>query len=517
MSSFFAVYPVLTNPSGGGGSGVSSVNGETGAIEILAGTGISVTTVGNDITIANTGAGSGTVTSVGLADDTGLFNVTGSPVTTSGTLTLASLASQPANEVLASPNGSSGAPTFRALVAADIPALPYSPTLTFNAPLSDTSNVVSFHELLPAISQTIFVSLAGNDSTGNGSPTSPYLTIGKAFSTITTSGISNPFVVEVGAGVFTETSLTFPVWTFLKGSGVQATSIIDTSGTVNMASAAFSSGSQRSGMQDIRIRQTALKADYQAAGGSGSDQLYLNNVQVDQAVTLRGRGSDASTIIDCKIFGAFSSSAMQDLVIGTVFDGSVTENDAGSPGTATYAPNFVGCALFSSLNVTAAGPSTVAATVAGGPVSGPITITGSTASLAADSTSIGSSLPTLVSGGTLSYISNALGNGYSPSTPANWPVVPAQVAQALDELAARTSSPGLSDYVYTLTPTDITNKYITLPSAPLTANLTLMTVIGGPMQSYGPDYAVSGSQLGWSGLFLDGVLVSGDILVVEFN
>lgn len=65
--------------------------------------------------------GTGSVTSVALSLPA-IFSVTGSPVTTSGTLT-ASLASQTANTVFAAPNGSAGAPTFRALVAADIPAL----------------------------------------------------------------------------------------------------------------------------------------------------------------------------------------------------------------------------------------------------------------------------------------------------------------------------------------------------------------------------------------------------------
>ena len=69
-------------------------------------------------TLSTTG-GSGTVTSVGLALPS-IFSVTGSPVTTSGTLTGA-LASETANTVLAAPNGTAGTPTFRALVGADIP------------------------------------------------------------------------------------------------------------------------------------------------------------------------------------------------------------------------------------------------------------------------------------------------------------------------------------------------------------------------------------------------------------
>ena len=66
--------------------------------------------------------GTGTVTSVGLSLPS-IFTVSGSPVTTSGTLT-ASLANQNANLVFASPtSGSPATPTFRSLVEADIPDL----------------------------------------------------------------------------------------------------------------------------------------------------------------------------------------------------------------------------------------------------------------------------------------------------------------------------------------------------------------------------------------------------------
>jgi len=70
------------------------------------------------------GAAGGGVTSVGLSLPA-IFTVAGSPVTTSGTLS-ATLAAQTTNKVFIAPNGSSGAPTFRALVLADLPAIPYS-------------------------------------------------------------------------------------------------------------------------------------------------------------------------------------------------------------------------------------------------------------------------------------------------------------------------------------------------------------------------------------------------------
>src|SRR5580700_9019465 len=114
---------------GGAGAGVSSLNGLTGALTLVPGTGIMITPAGSTIMISSTSSG-GTVTAVGLADDTGLFNITGSPVTTAGTLTLASLKSQTANTFFAAPNGSAGAPTFRLIVPADVPTLNQNTTGT---------------------------------------------------------------------------------------------------------------------------------------------------------------------------------------------------------------------------------------------------------------------------------------------------------------------------------------------------------------------------------------------------
>jgi len=70
----------------------------------------------------------GTVESVGLALPS-QFTVTGSPVTSTGTLT-AAWASQTQAHVLAAPSDGNGTPTFRALVATDIPTLNQNTTGT---------------------------------------------------------------------------------------------------------------------------------------------------------------------------------------------------------------------------------------------------------------------------------------------------------------------------------------------------------------------------------------------------
>lgn len=79
---------------------------------------------------AGTSSTTGTVTSVGGTGTVSGLTLSGT-VTTSGNITLggtlsvtgANFGSQSANTVLAGPNGSAGNPTFRTLVAADIPSL----------------------------------------------------------------------------------------------------------------------------------------------------------------------------------------------------------------------------------------------------------------------------------------------------------------------------------------------------------------------------------------------------------
>lgn len=67
-------------------------------------------------------SGTGSVLSVGITTDLGFIIVGSSPVTSSGNITLNG-STQPANRVVATPNGVSGAVSARALVGADIPTI----------------------------------------------------------------------------------------------------------------------------------------------------------------------------------------------------------------------------------------------------------------------------------------------------------------------------------------------------------------------------------------------------------
>ncbi|WP_143097673.1 hypothetical protein [Chitinophaga sp. CF118] len=110
----------------------------------------------------------GTLTSVGLTMPS-IFSVTGSPLTANGTIAT-TLQTQTANTIFAGPNtGAAAAPTFRPLVAADIPSLPFS-SITGIVPIAQggtaLSTVGASGTVLTSNGTTLSYSALGGDVTG---------------------------------------------------------------------------------------------------------------------------------------------------------------------------------------------------------------------------------------------------------------------------------------------------------------------------------------------------------------
>lgn len=156
---------------------VQAQDGSTGAVRTVAsGTLQGDQDVTKGLTLAITtyttnpplNTGGGTVLSVGLSMP-GIFAVASSPITVSGTIAV-SLANQSANRVFAGPaSGSAAAPTFRSLVAADIPSLsatyqPLDSDLTAIAALTTTAYGRSVLTLADAAAaRTLFGTVIGTD------------------------------------------------------------------------------------------------------------------------------------------------------------------------------------------------------------------------------------------------------------------------------------------------------------------------------------------------------------------
>lgn len=173
------------------------------------------------------GGGGGTVTSVGLSAPAE-FSVSGSPVTTSGTLTF-SKANQSANLVYAGPTtGAAAAPTFRSLVAADLPGgLITGSGTNLDVALWNGTNTItgttafqyqtgggisSFFTTDTTLSAATFTSSSGNIIIGSGQPAA------SAYEAFVYSA-ANPISVVAGGTKVTrfETTgnVTFPTNIFL--------------------------------------------------------------------------------------------------------------------------------------------------------------------------------------------------------------------------------------------------------------------------------------------------------------
>jgi hypothetical protein len=169
-------------------------SGVFGTARLGSGSASASTFLRGDGTWAATGAGTGTVTSVALALPANVFDVSGSPVTASGTLT-AVLDTQAANTIFSGPTtGSAAAPTFRGLVLADIPAiteakLSFSDVTTANA-------TAGAHGLLPKLSGNGSDCLRGDGSFS----VCPGAGTGGDFSTNTTTSVAQQVVVASGTG-----------------------------------------------------------------------------------------------------------------------------------------------------------------------------------------------------------------------------------------------------------------------------------------------------------------------------
>lgn len=145
--------------------------------------------------------------------------------------------------------------------------------------------------------QVRYVSKGGNDATGNGSFTSPYLTIQAAITSITDESATKQYLVYVGPGIFTTPFVMVP-WVFIEGESHDATIISPVQ--ANWIGADFAgAAAMTTGIEHCTIG-APLAVNFAAVGSTGAGVFRMFDVSIDGTAVMSFTGATIANICELK-------------------------------------------------------------------------------------------------------------------------------------------------------------------------------------------------------------------------
>jgi hypothetical protein len=265
----------------------------------------------------------GSVSSVGLALPS-IMTVSGSPVTSSGTLT-GTLTTQAVNAIFAGPSsGAAAAPTFRSLTTADIPALSYVTSVAATVPafLSIAGSPITTSGTL-AISYSGTALPIANGGTGQTTASAAFnalspvtatgdLIIGNGTNSATRLAIgTNNYVLTSNGTTATWAAATGGVTQIVAGTNVTISPVGGT-GTVTINS----SGGGGSAYTRTTFTATAGQTAFTVTYAVGYLQIYVNGVLLTDSDYTASSGTGFTLNVACVVGDIVEALVITTSVVG---------------------------------------------------------------------------------------------------------------------------------------------------------------------------------------------------------
>lgn len=176
----------------------------------------------------------------------------------------------------------------------------------------------------PALTRTLYVSVAGNDTTGDGSFSKPFLTLDRACTLIRSFGNASTllrYVVNVGAGRFINQAVTMSEWTYFVGQSKEATRIAFTS--IVLGPEWTPAGDHRAGFQNMSI-SGGITIDFNTTSSNEGKVRFDDVVMNDQWHFIAFSAINQCLMESCFLFGGYTQVGMNMILQNTLSLGDVS-------------------------------------------------------------------------------------------------------------------------------------------------------------------------------------------------
>lgn len=304
-----------------------------------------------------------------------------------------------------------------------------------------------------AIDQTIYVAKNGNDTTGDGSISDPYLTITKAMTTITDATPAKRYAIQVFSGLYVE-DFTIKPNVLIIGSSRTTTRL---NSNVAWSDSAWSiAGDNRSGFESISILN-AMNIDFTLTNAN-EGKVFLRNINMNGRLTLTSYSAiNQAFLEECLFFGGMTQNGFVSVLNSMTFLNGATVYLNSKINNNTIILGNSGSCDGNLIATWTTGHGNIAIQLLGCSLNGTITLDGAGVSL---SSSILPPSVTVLNGATITPLDNALAISYTPITPTNWaPFLPMTVQDALDDIVILNSTTPTITWTGFSTPTTSTCTY----------------------------------------------------------